>query len=90
MGFTDVFLQVGDQVRIQAPNGRWVAPIVTGTSAFYVPLRIAESVQSTGTFGSNDFLHSLLGEATDHLVRTLPLHILFLLTPPSINRAKHP
>lgn len=34
MGHQDVFLHVGDQVRIQAPNGRWVAPIVTGT--FYV------------------------------------------------------
>ncbi|KAK0457999.1 heterokaryon incompatibility protein HET-C [Desarmillaria tabescens] len=31
MGYKDVFLHVGDQVRIQAPNGQWVAPIVTGT-----------------------------------------------------------
>lgn len=30
MGYTDVFLQVGDQVRIQAPGGKWVAPLVTG------------------------------------------------------------
>ncbi|RDB30692.1 hypothetical protein Hypma_005902 [Hypsizygus marmoreus] len=49
MGHRDVFLHVGDQVRIQAPNGKWVAPIVTGT------------------FGSSDFTHSLLGEANDHL-----------------------
>ncbi|KAH0581396.1 hypothetical protein H2248_012481 [Termitomyces sp. 'cryptogamus'] len=49
LGHRDVFLHVGDQVRIQAPNGQWVAPIVTGT------------------FGSNDFFHSLLGEAGDHL-----------------------
>ncbi|KAG6843354.1 hypothetical protein H0H87_005519 [Tephrocybe sp. NHM501043] len=49
MGHRDVFLHVGDQVRIQAPGGQWVAPIVTGT------------------FGSNDFAHSMLGEATDHL-----------------------
>ncbi|KAG6836212.1 hypothetical protein H0H93_010271 [Arthromyces matolae] len=49
MGHRDVFLHVGDQVRVQAPNGEWVAPIVTGT------------------FGSSDFFHSLLGEATDHL-----------------------
>ncbi|SJK98858.1 uncharacterized protein ARMOST_02130 [Armillaria ostoyae] len=49
MGYKDVFLQVGDQVRIQAPNGQWVAPIVTGT------------------FGGNDFIHSLLGEAGDKL-----------------------
>ncbi|KAF9010021.1 heterokaryon incompatibility protein Het-C-domain-containing protein [Cyathus striatus] len=49
MGHNNVFVHVGDQVRIQAPNGKWVAPIVTGS------------------FGSNDFIHSLLGEATDHL-----------------------
>ncbi|KAF9525082.1 heterokaryon incompatibility protein Het-C-domain-containing protein [Crepidotus variabilis] len=49
MGHQQVFVHVGDNVRIQAPNGRWVAPIVTGT------------------FGSDDFIHSLLGEATDHL-----------------------
>ncbi|KAG7098509.1 hypothetical protein E1B28_000453 [Marasmius oreades] len=49
MGFHDVFPHVGDRVRIQAPNGQWVAPIVTGT------------------FGSSDFIHSLLGEAGDHL-----------------------
>ncbi|KAF7794906.1 hypothetical protein EIP86_006049 [Pleurotus ostreatoroseus] len=49
MGHTEVFVHVGDQVRIQAPNGKWVAPIVTGT------------------FGSQDFIHSLLGEATDHI-----------------------
>ncbi|KAG6918406.1 hypothetical protein DXG01_014811 [Tephrocybe rancida] len=49
MGHRDVFLHVGDQVRVQAPGGQWVAPIVTGT------------------FGSNDFAHSMLGEATDHL-----------------------
>jgi Heterokaryon incompatibility protein Het-C len=67
MDHSNVFVHVGDYVRIQAPNGRWVAPLVTGT------------------FGSSDFLHSLLGgmfamhvdtfylscdnaEATDHLV----------------------
>ncbi|EMD35500.1 hypothetical protein CERSUDRAFT_116237 [Gelatoporia subvermispora B] len=49
LGYQDVFVHVGDQVRIQAPNGRWVAPLVTGT------------------FGSSDFIHSLLGEATDHI-----------------------
>lgn len=32
MGYTDVFLHVGDQVRIQAPGGKWVAPLVTGTA----------------------------------------------------------
>ncbi len=43
MGYSQVFVQVGDQVRIQAPGGHWVAPLVTGT------------------FGSSDFIHSLLG-----------------------------
>ena len=45
MGHTEVFSQVGDQVRIKAPNGKYVAPLVTGT------------------FGSSDFTHSLLGGA---------------------------
>ncbi|KAL1759591.1 heterokaryon incompatibility protein Het-C-domain-containing protein [Schizophyllum commune] len=49
MGHGQVFTHVGDGVRVQAPNGRHVAPLVTGT------------------FGSSDFIHSLLGEATDHL-----------------------
>ncbi|KXN89330.1 hypothetical protein AN958_05828 [Leucoagaricus sp. SymC.cos] len=49
MGHREVFVHVGDNVRIQAPNGKSVPPIVTGT------------------FGSSDFIHSLLGEATDHL-----------------------
>ncbi|KAF7351244.1 hypothetical protein MSAN_01555900 [Mycena sanguinolenta] len=31
LGHNEVFLHVGDQVRIQAPNGKWVAPLVTGT-----------------------------------------------------------
>ena len=43
MGHSNIFVHVGDNVRIQSPNGRWVAPLVTGT------------------FGSSDFLHSLLG-----------------------------
>jgi hypothetical protein len=43
MGHQNVFMHVGDQVRVQAPNGKWVAPLVTGT------------------FGSQDFIHSLLG-----------------------------
>ncbi|KAH9965181.1 heterokaryon incompatibility Het-C [Russula dissimulans] len=31
MGYSNVFVHVGDNVRIRAPNGRWVAPLVTGT-----------------------------------------------------------
>ncbi|TBU22062.1 heterokaryon incompatibility protein HET-C [Dichomitus squalens] len=49
MGHHDIFTHVGDQAKIQAPGGKWVAPLVTGT------------------FGSSDFIHSLLGEATDHI-----------------------
>ncbi|KAH8103109.1 heterokaryon incompatibility protein Het-C-domain-containing protein [Cristinia sonorae] len=49
MGYKNVFVHVGDRARIQAPNGQWVAPLVTGT------------------FGSSDFVHSMLGEAADHI-----------------------
>ncbi|KAG8866996.1 hypothetical protein FRC20_006994 [Serendipita sp. 405] len=49
MGHPQVFTHVGDNVRIRAPNGRVVAPLVTGT------------------FGGDDFQHSLLGEAGDHI-----------------------
>ncbi|KAI0322897.1 heterokaryon incompatibility protein Het-C-domain-containing protein [Amylostereum chailletii] len=48
-GYRDVFPHVGANVRVQAPNGQHVAPLVTGT------------------FGGSDFIHSLLGEATDHI-----------------------
>lgn len=61
MGYTDVFLHVGDQVKVKAPNGRWVTPIVTGRVlllSFIIPKQISCLV---GTFGSNDFFHSLLG-----------------------------
>jgi hypothetical protein len=54
MGHRDVFVHIGDQVRVSAPGGKSVAPLVTGT------------------FGGSDFIHSLLGEATDHIVRRLP------------------
>lgn len=54
MGHSNIFVHVGDYVRIQSPNGRWVAPLVTGT------------------FGSSDFLHSLLGgmffNASQHIL----------------------
>ncbi|KAG2041178.1 Het-C-domain-containing protein [Suillus americanus] len=49
LGHTNVFVHVGDAVRVRAHNGKMVAPIVTGT------------------FGSSDFIYSLLGEATDHI-----------------------
>lgn len=49
MGHQNVFAHVGRNVRIRAPNGRDVYPLITGT------------------FGGADFVHSLMGEATDHL-----------------------
>ncbi|KZT43565.1 Het-C-domain-containing protein [Sistotremastrum suecicum HHB10207 ss-3] len=55
-GHHQVFTHVGDHVKIRAPNGKDVAPIVTGT------------------FGSSDFIFSLLGEATDHIVSPSYLH----------------
>ncbi|CAE7126780.1 unnamed protein product [Rhizoctonia solani] len=48
MGHNEVFCHVGDNVKVNSPNGL-VPPLVTGT------------------FGSADFMHSMLGEATDHL-----------------------
>lgn len=43
MGYTEVFLHVGDQARIQAPGGKWVAPLVTGTAHLFrfIALRIS-------------------------------------------------
>lgn len=48
-GYTNVFPHIGQNVKVRAPNGRDVYPLVTGT------------------FGGADFIHSLMGEATDHL-----------------------
>ncbi|QRW12015.1 heterokaryon incompatibility protein Het-C protein [Ceratobasidium sp. AG-Ba] len=48
MGHNEVFCHVGDNVKVNTPNGQ-APPLITGT------------------FGSADFMHSLLGEATDHL-----------------------
>lgn len=49
LGHRNVYLHVGDNVKVRAPDGNQVAPIVTGT------------------FGGADFMHSMLGEASDHL-----------------------
>ncbi|WWD01562.1 hypothetical protein V866_008507 [Kwoniella sp. B9012] len=49
MGYNNVFPHVGRNTQIQAPNGKRVYPLVTGT------------------FGGADFIHSVMGEATDHL-----------------------
>ena len=61
MGHTDVFVHVGDRVRIQAPDGKYVAPLVTGAvDSVYVTFKWCR-LRNTGTFGSSDFIHSLLG-----------------------------
>ena len=62
MGHNDVFLHVGDQVRIQASNGKWVAPLVTGALEQHTS-RVSHTQLSLliGTFGGQDFIHSLLG-----------------------------
>ncbi|UZJ54049.1 hypothetical protein CBS101457_003369 [Exobasidium rhododendri] len=49
LGHRQVFLHVGDNVKVRAPDGTSVTPLITGT------------------FGGADFMHSLLGEAQDHL-----------------------
>ena len=61
MGHHDVFMHVGDHVRIHAPNGKSVAPIVTGTGLLYLRPSLCLAVFFVGTFGSSDFIHSLLG-----------------------------
>ena len=60
MGHAEVFTHVGDGVRIQAPNGKMVAPVVTGGSSHQtVDSPVSEDVNETGVFGSDDFMHSL-------------------------------
>jgi hypothetical protein len=67
MGHHNVFAHVGRNVKVRAPNGRDVYPLITGT------------------FGGADFVHSLMGEATDHLsaasVSDLTLRTLFTSMP---------
>ena len=60
MGHRNVFPHVGQNVKVHAPNGRSVFPLVTGT------------------FGGADFIHSLMGEATDHLSEVS--YLLYRLT----------
>ncbi|KAF8518353.1 Het-C-domain-containing protein [Hysterangium stoloniferum] len=56
LGHHQVFVHVGDHVRIRTPHGKSVAPLITGT------------------FGGSDFIHSLLGEATDHIASVSDLN----------------
>ncbi|PWN43773.1 Het-C-domain-containing protein [Ceraceosorus guamensis] len=49
LGHRNVFVHVGHNVVVRAPDGSQCPPLVTGT------------------FGGADFLHSLLGEAQDHM-----------------------
>lgn len=57
LGYHDVFAHVGRNVKVHAPNGRSVPPLITGT------------------FGGADFIHSLMGEATDHLSQVCGPHL---------------
>lgn len=60
MGHTEVFTHVGDAVRIRAPDGRMVAPVVTGRpSPHKTVLLVSEDVGLIGVFGADDFIHSL-------------------------------
>jgi hypothetical protein len=62
MGYQHVFVHVGDSVRIQTPKGKWVAPIVTGLPVCDF-ICVVLLITIIGTFGSSDFIHSLLGGA---------------------------
>lgn len=60
MGHTKVFTHVGEAVRVEAPDGRMVAPVVTGRSFLQViALSEPEHVDGIGVFGADDFMHSL-------------------------------
>jgi hypothetical protein len=59
MGYEGVFTHVGDGVRIQAPNGKSVAPIITGMSSLEDESKL--SIILLGSFGSSDATFSLLG-----------------------------
>jgi hypothetical protein len=60
MGYTQVFTHVGEAVRVQAPDGRMVAPVVTGEPFLWtVALSVSERVDGIGVFGADDFMHSL-------------------------------
>lgn len=72
MGHQNIFLHVGDAVRVQARNGKQVAPLVTGKLSRISCASLYNNFTFKGTFGSSDFIHSLLGEATDHIVRIIP------------------
>lgn len=61
-GYTNVFSHIGQSVKVRAPNGRDVYPLVTGT------------------FGGADFIHSLMGEATDHLSQVGLRNLVILLS----------
>ena len=60
MGYTQVFTYVGEAVKIQAPNGRMVVPVVTGRCFLRtIALLVSERVDGIGVFGADDFMHSL-------------------------------
>lgn len=60
MGYTDVFTHVGEAVKVQAPDGRMVVPVVTGSSLPLNEFPIgSECPDEIGVFGADDFMHSL-------------------------------
>jgi len=71
MGYTDVFTHVGEAVRIQAPDGRMVAPVVTGRSFLWtISSSVSKRVDGTGVFGADDFMHSLFAGQLRYSVPT--------------------
>ena len=71
MGFTDVFTHVGDGVKIQAPDGRRVPPVVTGMSlpSDKYP-SVSEHMVRIGVFGADDFMHSLFSGQPNRSIST--------------------
>ena len=65
LGNRQVFCHVGDNVRIRAPNGQNVPPLCV--TVFHLSSLANSLLSVTGTFGSSDFILSLIGEAGDKL-----------------------
>jgi hypothetical protein len=73
MGHTEVFTHVGDAVKIQAPDGRVVTPVVTGRpSDLMTTVLTSEAMGGIGVFGADDFMHSLFSGQFYRPVAALP------------------
>jgi hypothetical protein len=81
MGYRDVFVHVGDNVRIRVPQGyahagAMVAPLVTGRQALvHVSFAKLNLFSPKGTFGGSDFIHSLIGGKCINRVEPLVLTV---------------